>query len=574
MPVRGIRSDTIKKKNGVLDYEDIIEELSSRHWPLLNGFPHQKLIEFINIMYKHFHPDKATTATLNETQAAKAVPEKKLSAEALDTSSGASKRHSRDRRDEDLRKIKDEMNIQFEKNKIAKTSDKFEYDVKKDFGPATEPSDWDSDEDSSSKKTKLKEPTKGDSKTSTLSNEMKSKKVKTRKDELDEIDSLLDSFESSKVSSAKPKSSDTPKESSSLDSKVVETKKDDYLRDGKISQQTQKEESKAVDLKSKASSIPVPTSLSSLSGLPSLNGSHLGNLPPLHGLNKVLAPLSKEKENPSPRNSIEKREMEKSPISPKLKDETKSETVEIPKHTEVKEKPKDISKVEQPHSINAPSVPNPVMQSKHQNAVPLSKSDKKGGLGSEIIDDISEDIEEEILINSDEDEEFSKLKVQTNKIKKDDQIPAIAKSTSSIIPISPLSPLMVKEDTPLKENSSKSEHRASLTDPSKLQISPISPKNLIPNTDKTESAAKFDLKPVQAGQLKDKPIDLAAKKNSLLGDLPSLGGAPFTKKVTAEAIKKESNYGYEVDFGAGETDSEDIVFSDDGLPIDDANDAF
>ncbi|KAJ3271889.1 hypothetical protein HDV01_006103 [Terramyces sp. JEL0728] len=489
MPVRGIRSDKIKKKDGILDYEAILEELTSRHWPLLNGFPHQK----------------------------------------------------------------------------------------KDFGPAAEANDWDSDEDKPSKPTTLNKPS---TTAETLLKNEKSNAAKSEivqpttsikpsdnsrvskdKTDLDDIDALLDSLDDTKSKDISAKTAVGVK----LEERPVTTAlKEPHLTirgfDSEKSSDLEKDKKgKPEESKPNTSSVPVSSGLSSLSGLPSLSGPHLSNLPALHGLNKVLAPLSKDKEL-SPKNNTDKSHglNDKHSVSPRVSVEKKPEATShdsskaIPSgdnHTKTVALTANIS-VGQPNAHrfeNKLAVEPPISK-------PQTAEAKRGGLGSEIVDDISDDIEEDIAINSDEDEEFSKLKVKPISIKKVEH-PTTANSTS-ILPVSPLSPPLHKNiNVGISIPGFKPLPNESATGP----VSPISP---LSKDDKNKTLTDQKKQP--------KPFDINAKKDSnktLLGNLPNFKDNSLMKKQ----VKKESNY--EDDFGAGDTDSE-IVFSDDGLPIDDANDSF
>ncbi|KAJ3044389.1 Centrosomal protein of 19 kDa [Rhizophlyctis rosea] len=52
--------------------------------------------------------------------------------------------------DEDLAKVKEAMNEQFERNRVGKDDPEFQYDVKKSFGPPIEDNDWDEESDDGS----------------------------------------------------------------------------------------------------------------------------------------------------------------------------------------------------------------------------------------------------------------------------------------------------------------------------------------------------------------------------------------------------------------------------------------
>ena len=248
--------------------------------------------------------------------------------------------------DEELDLAKRAMDLDFKKNRISKDSENFQYDIKKDFGKPTVQNEWDSsDEDSSAppsvilKKENviLKKHLAKENSLATIESSIINKPTlvpiknqiskKEKKSLADDLDFLLDSLENpekekSKKTSKKvtiisdkedgnekrPSLSYTSQKSvAKTDSKMPDTKKETKSKEANLEQKPNIEkvsnpEEKRDESNKKPESKSILRPLSSLSGLPPLNGPK--SLPPAEILGAFKNGNSLALETTAPSNSF------------------------------------------------------------------------------------------------------------------------------------------------------------------------------------------------------------------------------------------------------------------------------
>jgi hypothetical protein len=156
MPFRPIM-EAIEKKKSVVDVDEVVKYMVKRHHFYAQCISEEKLRGYVCEVLKHhkIQPKvllpvatvpppalKTTTKPMDAPVEDQAKSELKLLSKEVINS-----KNLNILKDEELKQVKEVMDIDFKKNQIKKEDPGFQYDLKKDFGTPKEKSDWDSDSD-------------------------------------------------------------------------------------------------------------------------------------------------------------------------------------------------------------------------------------------------------------------------------------------------------------------------------------------------------------------------------------------------------------------------------------------
>ncbi|KAJ3307393.1 Centrosomal protein of 19 kDa [Kappamyces sp. JEL0829] len=477
--------------------------------------------------------------------------------------------------DAELEKAKQLMDVDFVKNRIEKSSPDFQYDVKKDFGPAEEKCDWDSSDDESLKAPPKKEtpslvPEKSHGPLKPIAVPATLKPLES----LNKPEAVPKPAESGMATAPKPSEGDKPalapapaRPANPVDATAPAT------LDGLFG--------KPADAKAKTLEPPALSSaLNAISNISTKEKSSLADDLDalLNGLDGSDAESAKSKKSSRTRHKKEKNALKEKKQAGKTAEAsilagTKTEA-DKPKLDEAAARsgPKSLLG-DLPSLASVPAVGGlkplgksavaasqdvpfaeqlvSLLEKKAVTAEPVPKAsvpatpapetrpipESRPAAPIEIVDDISEEI---VVGQDEEDEEFAAMLAK-------------AKKTNPPLPSA----------LPSKPDSQSAAEQTPTPDAKVADTKPMAVAQ--PNLDGSKSATTPS-DPAVAVREEAKPVESAPKgQASLLGNLPSLA-KPAAAIPSLPEPQSLSEYNYEDDFEGGHTDDE-IVFSDDGLSL-------
>jgi hypothetical protein len=149
--------EAIEKKKAVVDVDEVVKYMVKRHQFYAQCISEEKLRGYVCEVLKHHKIQPKISLPLAQVP----VPTFQSVVKSIEPSNvdqgktgllplskeTINSKNLNKLQDEELKKVKEVMDIDFKKNQVKKEDPGFQYDVKKDFGTPKEKSDWDSDSD-------------------------------------------------------------------------------------------------------------------------------------------------------------------------------------------------------------------------------------------------------------------------------------------------------------------------------------------------------------------------------------------------------------------------------------------